>query len=153
MEQPGQPAGRWPAINTRRKHKVVDDELASSLEQVEEADLAVWSIEDVILLDPDHRQPAAFGGQRVARTRGGLLFHEQLIACSLPLFPRYNLRLAHAVLVSIGRRGVHLVLLCFWWNGFACKTCRRRGRSIRPLSPRQQPPARSLRDKSDRYWG
>jgi hypothetical protein len=38
-------AGRWPAINTRRKHEVADDELASSLEQVEEGDLAVWSIE------------------------------------------------------------------------------------------------------------
>jgi hypothetical protein len=70
--------------------------------KVEEADLSVWSIEDVILLDPNHRQAAAFGGQGVSRPRGGLLFHEQLIACSLPLFPQYNLRLAHAFLVFIG---------------------------------------------------
>jgi CheY-like chemotaxis protein len=63
----GEPKPRIIVMTTNES----EGELTSSLEQVEEADLAVWSIEDVHLLDPKPRQPAAFGGQRVARPRGG----------------------------------------------------------------------------------
>src|SRR6201984_2225438 len=78
-------AGGGPALDTRRKHEVIDDELAASLEQSEEARLAVRSVEDVILFDSDHWQAAAFRGQRVVYPCRGLLFDQQLIACLLPL--------------------------------------------------------------------
>jgi hypothetical protein len=64
---------------------VVDDELAASLEQFEEARLAVRPVEDVVLFDSDHWQPASFRGQRVMRPCRGLLFDKQLISRLLPL--------------------------------------------------------------------
>jgi hypothetical protein len=43
---------------------------------------AIWT--DVVLFDPDHRQPAAFGVQRVSRPGGGLLLGEQFLAGNAP---------------------------------------------------------------------
>src|SRR5262249_30605954 len=87
-------AGRRPAIDTGRKHEVVDDELAASLEQFDEARLAVRSVEDVILFDSDHWQPAALCIQCVSRSRGSLFLGEQALTGHAPFLPRDNSRQA-----------------------------------------------------------
>jgi hypothetical protein len=63
-------------------HEVVDDELSASLEQVKQARLSVGTIENVILFDPHHWQPAALRIQRVTRPGGGLFLGEQFIAAT-----------------------------------------------------------------------
>ena len=58
-------AARAALVPARVEHEVVDDELAAALEQVEQARLAVRALEDVVLVDLDHRQLA--GARRRAR--------------------------------------------------------------------------------------
>jgi hypothetical protein len=53
-------------VPARVEHEVVDDELASSLEQVGETDPAVGSLQGVQLVDLDHGQLAADGVHLVA---------------------------------------------------------------------------------------
>jgi hypothetical protein len=78
-------ACRRPPLDAGGEHEVVEDELAAALEQVEEALGTVRPLEDVVLVDPDHRQPAALGGQRVPRPGGLLLLHEQPFAGNQPV--------------------------------------------------------------------
>src|SRR5262245_18522194 len=81
------------------EHEVVEEELAPALEQIEPARLAAGTLEDVVLLDPHHRQPAALRRQRIERARQLLLLDEQLVARGLPLRRRYDLG-QHLVLVA-----------------------------------------------------
>jgi hypothetical protein len=55
-------ARRGPALYVRREHEVVEDELLAAIEQVAQACLALRTLEDVVLLDSDHRLPATLGG-------------------------------------------------------------------------------------------
>lgn len=71
-------------------HEVVDDELMATLEQVQQARLAVRTLEDIILLDQDHWQSAALGVQRITTTGEFLLLGEQLLARSEPLGSRHD---------------------------------------------------------------
>ena len=65
-----------PAVDPRSEHEVVDDELAATIEQIEQARPAVRAFEPVVLVDPHHRQPAALCGQRVSRTGRCLFLRE-----------------------------------------------------------------------------
>jgi len=80
---------------------VADDELPAPLEQVEQASLAVRTLEDVLLLDPDHRQPAALGVQLVLPPGELLLPGQQLLAGSKPLVSRHDFRKTHCVLLFV----------------------------------------------------
>jgi hypothetical protein len=85
---------------TRLQHVVVDDELAAAVEQVEQAHLAVWTLEGVLLLDPDHRQPPALRCQRIPGPSGLLLFDQQRRVGGLPLGWRHDMRKVHRALLS-----------------------------------------------------
>src|SRR5688572_9200163 len=74
-----------PALDAGGEHEVVDDELAAAFEQIEQARLAVGALEDIVLVDEDHRLPTALGGQLVSRPRGLLLLDEELVMGKLPL--------------------------------------------------------------------
>jgi hypothetical protein len=67
------------------EHEVVDDQLASALEQIEQARLAVRALEDVVLLDPDPREPPALCSQRISSMSSFLFLGEQLFVGCLPL--------------------------------------------------------------------
>ena len=67
------------------EEEAVDDQLPASLEEVEKAELAVRPLEAVLLLDPDHGQPAALSRERVPRTGELLLLDEQRLAFGVPL--------------------------------------------------------------------
>ena len=67
------------------EEEAVDDQLSTPVEEVEEADLGLGPLEAVGLLDPDHGQAAALGGNRVARTGEFLLLDEQRLAFGVPL--------------------------------------------------------------------
>ena len=61
-------------------HEMVDDELKATFEQVEQTRFSVGTFEDIVLLDPDHRQPAALGVQRVPAT-GEFLLSWRAVPC------------------------------------------------------------------------
>ena len=63
---------------------MVEDELAPAVEQNEKVRLSVRPLEDVGLVDLDHRLPAAAGGEGVASFGGGLLLGEELLVRLLP---------------------------------------------------------------------
>src|ERR1700722_8214092 len=86
------PLVQWPA-SFPKPHEMIDDELKAPLEQVEQACFAVWTLEDIVLLDPDHRQPATLGVERVQAMGMFLLLGEQLQACSKPLGSRHDPRI------------------------------------------------------------
>src|SRR5437870_10913334 len=65
--------------------KVVEEQLLSTLEQVEQGGLAVRSVEDVVLVDLDHRQPATLGGKQISCSGGFLLFRKERVPRCLPL--------------------------------------------------------------------
>src|SRR5262249_15928037 len=73
--------------------------LAAPLEEVAQACSPAGSLEDVVLCDRDHRQPAAFGAQRVPRPAGFLLPGQQRLACDQPLVSRCDLRESHGDLL------------------------------------------------------
>jgi hypothetical protein len=74
-----------PAVDAGLEEGAVDDELAASLEQVEQAQPAVGALELVVLLDGEPGHAAALGGQRVSCPGQRLLLDEQLLAGGLPL--------------------------------------------------------------------
>jgi hypothetical protein len=80
---------------------MIDDQLSASVEQFEQARLVLGTLEDVVLLDPDHRQPAALGGKCVSRPGGLLLLDKQLLASSLPLVSGHDLRKIHCPPLSV----------------------------------------------------
>src|ERR1700736_3757981 len=68
----------------------IDDQLAAALEQIEQAYLALGSVEHVLLVHSQPRHPPAFGRQRVTGAGQCLLLHEELLARSLPLLLRHD---------------------------------------------------------------
>src|SRR5579863_8339643 len=73
----------------------IDDQLTAALEQIDQAYLALRSVELVLLLHRHPRHPPAFGGQRITRAGQGLLFHQKLLPRSLPLLLRHERWLVH----------------------------------------------------------
>jgi hypothetical protein len=67
------------------KHEVVDDQLATLVEEIEQTHFAVWTLEEVLLVDLDHRQLATFSIDLVSRAGGFLFLDEQPIASNDPL--------------------------------------------------------------------
>jgi hypothetical protein len=61
------------------EHEVVDDELTPPIEQINQARLACRSLEDVFLVDLDHRERAACGVHRVPLVGELLFLGEQLL--------------------------------------------------------------------------
>src|SRR5208282_4843161 len=68
----------------------IDDQLTAALEQIEQAYLALGSVELVLLVDSQPGHPPAFGGQRITRAGQGLLLHEELLVRSLPFLLRHD---------------------------------------------------------------
>src|SRR5882757_9795883 len=84
-----------PAEHPGLEEGAIDDQLGAALEQVEQANLALGSLEFIRLLDGHPRHPPAFGGQRVTGAHRGLLLHQQLLARSRPLLWRHDRRCIH----------------------------------------------------------
>ena len=85
-------AGATAFIPVRVEHEVVDDELSTTFEHVDQADLAVIrAFELVWLVHLDHRQGAALLIQGVTSTSGLFLLDQQRFASDQPLLTRYNL--------------------------------------------------------------
>jgi hypothetical protein len=74
---------------------VLDGELTPPLEQVEQADLSVRAVELVVLVDPDHREPATLCVECVALACQSLLLHEELLPGVLPLIAGNDFGQAH----------------------------------------------------------
>src|SRR5919112_5341829 len=85
-----------PRSGSRRSQ--VDDELATPLEQINEAGLAIRTFEEVLLMDLHHRQPAALWGKRVSLPGEFLFFGQKLLASSKPFFSGHYLRKIHCSL-------------------------------------------------------
>src|ERR1035438_6971192 len=81
-----------PAEHTGLEEGAIDDQLPATLKQIEQAYLAVGSVETVLLLNSHPRHPPAFGGHRVTGVHQGLLLHEELLARSLPSLRRHDRR-------------------------------------------------------------
>ena len=81
---------RAAVIPARVEHEVVDDELTPALEQVEQPGLTFGAVEDVLLVDLDHRQLAALSVHRVALAGELLLMGQQLLAGHEPLVSRHD---------------------------------------------------------------
>jgi hypothetical protein len=79
---------------------VVHQQLAPAVEQVQQAHRALGPVEDVLLTDLDHRQPAPLCVQLVASPGQLLLVGEQLLACHQPLVMRDDPRVSHLELLS-----------------------------------------------------
>src|SRR5438067_12412650 len=69
----------------RPEHEVIEEQLPAALEEVEQRRLSVRTVEDVALVDPDHRQPATLRRDRVSGARGLLFLRKQRISRGLPL--------------------------------------------------------------------
>src|ERR1700722_4779313 len=63
----------------------IDDQLTAALEQIQQAYLALRSVELVLLVHSQPRHTPAFGGQRVTGAGEGLLFQQELLVRRLPL--------------------------------------------------------------------
>jgi len=72
-------------VPSRVEHEVVDDQLPAAVEEVEQRRLAVRSVEDVFLVDPDHRESASLGVQPVSGAGEVLLLGEQPLTRDQPL--------------------------------------------------------------------
>src|SRR5229473_386849 len=81
-----------PAEHSGFEEGAIDDQLTAALEQIEQAYLALGSVELVLLLHRHPRHPSTLGGQRVTGAGQGLLLHEQLLALRLPLLRRHDRR-------------------------------------------------------------
>src|SRR5580658_5102315 len=66
------------------EHEVVDNQLSAPFEQIRETNVSLRAVEDVRLLDSDHRLPAALGGKSVASARRGLLLRHERIMRAAP---------------------------------------------------------------------
>src|SRR6202047_5577345 len=72
-----------PALDNRCKHEVVNDQLAAPLEHIEQIRLAVRPLEQIVLSDLAHREPASLRSQRVSRTGSCFFFDQQVIASGM----------------------------------------------------------------------
>src|SRR5271170_5188957 len=77
-----------PAEHPGLEEGAIDDQLTAALEQIEQAYLALGSVERVPLVHSQPGHPPGLGGQRVTGAGQGLLLHEELLARSLPLLQR-----------------------------------------------------------------
>src|ERR1700688_184998 len=87
-----------PAEDTGLEEGAIDDQLTAALEQIEQAYLALGSVELVLFVHGQPRHPPAFGGQRVTGAGQGLLLHEELLVRSLPLLLRHDRGCVHRAL-------------------------------------------------------
>src|ERR1700722_3448438 len=86
----------WPAEDTRFEERPIDNQLAPALEQIEQAQSAIGSIEPVLLLHGHPRHPPALGRQRIALARELLFLAQQVRASRQPFLSRHDLRFLHA---------------------------------------------------------
>ena len=74
-----------PAKHPRLEEGAINDQLRTAVEQIEQANLALGSIELVLFVHGLPRHPPPCGGQRVAGAGQVLLLHEKLLAGGFPL--------------------------------------------------------------------
>jgi len=86
----------------RGEHDVMDDQLAAVTEQPGQRDRSLTAFEQVLLIDPDHGQPAPLGVERVTPAGHFLLLGQQPQPGLEPLLPRYNLGKTHHNLLDYG---------------------------------------------------
>src|SRR6266581_4620491 len=79
-----------PAEHPGLEEGAIDDQLTAALKQIEQAYLALGTVKLILLIHSLPRHPPAFGGQSVTRAGESLLFHEELLARSLPLLLRHD---------------------------------------------------------------
>src|ERR1700683_2053653 len=79
-----------PAEHPGLEEGAIDDQLTAALEQIEQAYLALGSVELVLLVHSRPAHPRALGGQRITGAGCGFLFHEELLARGLPLLLRHD---------------------------------------------------------------
>src|SRR6266511_4715359 len=77
-----------------------DHELPPAVEELEQRPLPLGPVEHVILLDAHHREATSLGIEGVALSGEALLLDEQLLAGSLPVVTRDDLRKGHVTLLS-----------------------------------------------------
>src|SRR5215472_16405272 len=75
-----------PAEHARLEEGAIKDQLPATLEQVRQADLTIWSLELVLLVDEHPGHPSPLGGQSITRAGKRLFFHQKLLPRGLP-FP------------------------------------------------------------------
>src|SRR5260370_309790 len=92
-------AARAALVPIRAEHEMLDDELATPLEQVAERHFALRRVEDIALLDLLPRQLAALARQLVAPAGEFLLLGEMGLLRLQPLFVRNNARCRHDALL------------------------------------------------------
>ncbi len=93
---------RAPVVPLRVEHEVADDELAATVEEVEQGRSSVRTFEAVVLLDFLHRQSTSICGELVAFVREGLLLDEERFPSSQELFGRRDIGKGHASRSSVG---------------------------------------------------
>src|SRR5205823_864401 len=96
-----------PAEHPGLEEGAIDDQLTAALEQIEQANLALGSLELVLLLYSQPRHPPTLGGQRVTGAGESLLLHEKLLPRGLPLLLRHRGRFHRDMLL----RGLVVFLL------------------------------------------
>src|SRR5688572_16867185 len=79
-----------PSLHAGLEEGAIDDQLTAPLEHVEQACLAIGSVEFVLLLHGQPRHAPALRGQRITGSGQRLLLHEELLTRSLPLPRRYD---------------------------------------------------------------
>src|SRR6202047_3824818 len=79
-----------PAENPGLEEGAIHDQLRPAFEQIEQAYLALGSVEFVLLLYQHPRHSSTFRGQRITGASQGLLLHEELLPRSLPLLLRHD---------------------------------------------------------------
>jgi hypothetical protein len=70
-------AGRAPLLPTRVEHEVIDDQLASSVKELRQRFLAVWSFKDILLVDALPGQIASLLAEPVAQARKFPLLNQE----------------------------------------------------------------------------
>src|SRR6185295_7025518 len=79
-------------------HEMLDEELATAVEQLGQSHLSVAPVEDVFLLDPDPGQGSAVGAQLIPQSRQLLFLCEQLLSRLEPLVSRHDSVRLHGAL-------------------------------------------------------
>src|SRR5438093_2921412 len=76
----------------RAEHEMINNQLAASLEQIGQRLFSVWSVEEILLLDLDHRQFAPRRTKRVALATELLFSRQQILPRDQPFSFRYDFR-------------------------------------------------------------
>src|SRR5207248_5090630 len=77
----------------RAEHEMINNQLAASLEQIGQRLFSVWSVEDILLVDLDHRELAPCRTKRVTLASEFLFPRQQILPRDQPLSFRYDFRL------------------------------------------------------------